>query len=464
MDDTVLRAFEGESARRLLLAGKWGIEREALRVDPFGRPAPTDHPFPPDREGITVDFGESQIEFVTRPRASADEALEELEALHAEAYRALGSELLWPLSVPGRWDEPTAFRPARFGEAPDKEEARRYREYLLARYGRARQAISGVHFNFSFSAEFRDFLRSAEAMAGSAETARAYSDRRYMDLTRNVVRYRFLPVFLFSASPSIDPRFEAELAASADESARKAAGACRGRTASLRLGPLGYRLDPERGQRIDVRFASLEEYLDKLEAACRPQGDEAPLLRSASEYYAPIRPKALPKGGKGSLDGLRERGVEYLELRLFDNDPFEPAGIGSRAAAFAQAFALACLLMPSPPLEADAAADDRLSFYSSACSYDWRGDLSDRRLRRAIAEASKDLIAAMERIVPLLGPAHRDALDWAEAAIAGKKPRSAERFARLALLEGGGLAAGLRLAAAHKRSLTALNDKKREAS
>lgn len=461
MDDSVLRSFENAGAQALLLSGKWGFEREALRVDRQGRPAASPHPFPPEHRGITVDFGENQIEFVTEPRATAEEALAELGALHDEAYRSLGDELLWPLSVPGRWDEGTAFGPARFGGAPDKEDARRYREYLLSRYGRARQAISGVHFNFSFSPDFWDFLRRAE---GSTEPAREFSDRRSMDLARNVVRFRFLPVFLFSASPSIDPRFEAELAEAAGGSARNAAGACRGRAASLRLGPLGYRLDPARGERVDARFASLDEYLDKLEGACRPSGGGEPLLRSASEYYAPIRPKALPKGGKGSLDGLRERGVEYLELRVFDLDPFEPLGIGPRAAAFAQAFALACLFLPSPPLGHDASADDRLSFYSSACSYDWRGDVPDRRLRRAVAEGSRDLVATMERIVPLLRSSHREALGWAAAAIAGKKTRAVERFARMALLEGGGLAAGLRLAEEHKRSFPGGERMRKEAS
>lgn len=461
MDDTAIRAFERASARKLLLSGNWGFEREALRVDPWGRPAATDHPFPQDHGSITVDFAESQIEFVTQPRSSAEEALAELEDLHLEAYAAMGDELLWPLSVPGLWDEPERLKPARFGGAREKEEARRYREFLLSRYGRARQAISGFHFNFSYSPDFWDFLRRTE---GSSESARDFIDRRSMDLARNIIRYRFLLVFLFSASPSIDPRFEAELRNSADLPGRSSTDACGGRSASLRLGPLGYHLDPGRSKRLDIRFASLEEYLDKLEGACQPRGSEPPLLHSVSEYYVPVRPKARPDGTKGSLSGLREHGIEYLELRVFDLDPFEAVGISSRTAAFIQAFALACLFMPSPPLESDAGSDDRLSFVSSSCSYDWRGEPAHRRLRGSIADASEGIVAAMDRLAPLLGGLHADALAWAKDALAGKKPRQVERFARLALREGGGLAAGLRLAKEHRETLMGTPARRKEAS
>jgi glutamate--cysteine ligase len=461
MDDTAIRAFERASAQNLLLSGKWGFERESLRVDPQGRPAATDHPFPPERGAITVDFAENQIEFVTKPHSSAEGALAELEGLHVEAYGSIGDELLWPMSVPGLWDEPERLRPARFGGAREKEEARQYREFLLSRYGRARQAISGLHFNFSFSPDFWDFLHRAEA---SSETSRGFSDRRSMDLARNFIRYRFLPVFLFSASPSIDPRFEAELRASAEPSERRSAGACRGRSASLRLGPLGYRLGPGRSRSLDIRFASLEEYLGKLEAACKPRGSGAPLLHSASEYYVPVRPKARPDGTKGSLSGLREHGIEYLELRVFDLDPFESIGISRRTVAFIQAFALACLFMPSPPLGRDAGAEDRLSFVSSSCSYDWRGEPADRLLRGSIATASREILAAMGRIAPLLGDVHEDALAWANDALAGKKPRQVERFARLALREGGGLAAGLKLAKEHRETLMETEARREEAS
>jgi glutamate--cysteine ligase len=440
-------AFEGGGKRELLLRGLWGFEREALRVDVEGRIATTEHPFSAEEEGITVDFGESQIELVTKPWPTIEGALAELGELHARAYGAMGEELLWPLSVPGRWDEPERFRPASFAGASAKEGARQYRRYLLGRYGRARQAISGLHYNFSLAPELWDFLRRAEL---STEEPRAYRDRRYMELARNFLRYRFLPVFLFGASPAIDGSFERELQDTAGLPAGGLAAACAGRFASLRLGPLGYRLDPRTASLVDLRFDSLEEYLDKLEAATvRAAGGES-LLRSASEYYAPLRLKAQPGVEKGGLRALREKGIDYLELRIFDLDPFAAVGIGAGTARFVQLFALACLLMPSPRLERGAADDDPLSFASSSCSYGAAGRAGRVLLRGAIAEASKDLMRRMSRIARLLPAEYGEALEAARETLAGRRPRPVEAFAALAARSGGALAAGLGLAREHR--------------
>jgi len=59
----------------------------------------------------------------------------------------------------------------------------------------------------------------------------------------------------------------------------------------------------------------------------------------------------------------------------------------------------------------------------------------------------------MERIAPRLGERHEEAVAWARRALAGTELRSVDRFALLAASEGGGLAAGLRLAREHKESI-----------
>jgi glutamate--cysteine ligase len=444
--DGSIEAFEG-GPRELLLSGLWGFEREALRVDSEGRLSASDHPFEPGRGDITVDFAENQLELVTRPRPSLEEALDELGELHRQAYRGLGGELLWPLSVPGRWDEPERLRPAIFAGAPEREAARRYRRHLLERYGRARQAISGLHYNFSLSSEFWDFLASAE---GSSEDPRAFADRRYMDLARNFARYRFLPVFLFAASPAIDPRFSADLGKYAEAAARAAGSACAGRTASIRLGPLGYRLPEAAASALDVRMESLAEYLRKIALALEPRGDSPPLLGSEGEFYAPVRPKASMPGSKASLAALEAKGIEYLELRVFDLDPFEPLGIGEDAARFVHLLALACLFAPSPPLSRGIAAEDPLSGAASSCSLGSPPRRADRRIAAAVRRAAARPLALMSRIARLMPSEYARALSRFASALDGRSPRSAERFALLASERGGGLEAGLELARAHR--------------
>lgn len=447
--ESIESVFDGE-AKALLASGLWGFEREALRVDGEGRLATSEHPFPPERGDITVDFAENQIELVSRPMKSIDEARSELGRLHRIAYAGIGDELLWPLSVPGCWDEPERLRPARFGGAPGREESRLYRQWLLMRYGRARQAITGLHYNFSFRSEFWDLLKRAER---SREDSKAFANRRYMELARNFARYRFLPIFLFSASPVLDRRFAAELLDRADPSSRAMGKVCMPSTASLRLGPVGYRLGVEIAQKLDIRFDSLEEYILKLDTAISPHEDAPSLLRSEAEFYAPVRPKAAFPGHKASLAALRSEGIEYLELRIFDLDPLDPLGIGADEARWIHLFALACLFMPSPRLGRGVASEEPLSLAASACSLDKAGCASVPRLAKTIGRVGSPVLAMMTRLSRLLPPEYELALSRSREVLAGRRRRSVDRFGELALEAGSGLAAGLELARAHRTKI-----------
>jgi glutamate--cysteine ligase len=50
------------------------------------------------------------------------------------------------------------------------------------------------------------------------------------------------------------------------------------------------------------------------------------LLQIENEFYGTIRPKRTVRTGERPLHALRERGVEYVEVRLMDLDP-SPVGI-----------------------------------------------------------------------------------------------------------------------------------------
>src|SRR5688572_13159204 len=81
-----------------------GIEKESLRVRPDGALALTPHPHALGsaltHPCITTDFSESQLELITGVRASAAEALQELQQIHQAALRAIGDEMLWVGSMP----------------------------------------------------------------------------------------------------------------------------------------------------------------------------------------------------------------------------------------------------------------------------------------------------------------------------------------------------------------------------
>jgi glutamate--cysteine ligase len=73
------------------------------------------------------------------------------------------------------------------------------------------------------------------------------------------------------------------------------------------------------------------------------------LLQIENEFYGTIRPKRVIFPGERPLHALRERGVEYVEVRLMDLDPFESVGINSQTIRFLDVFLLHCLLSDSPP-------------------------------------------------------------------------------------------------------------------
>src|SRR6187549_2694707 len=170
----------------VLQDGLKGVERESLRVLPDGHIAHTPHPAPLgsalSNEHITTDFSEALIELVTPPFASSWELLQYLCDLHQFVYRHLGEELLWATSMPCIIDGDPSIPIARFGSSNIGRMKEVYRNGLSWRYGRMMQAISGVHYNYSFPAHFWPVL------AASVQAPRHDQDfisSQYFGLLRN---------------------------------------------------------------------------------------------------------------------------------------------------------------------------------------------------------------------------------------------------------------------------------------
>ena len=132
---------------------------------------------------------------------------------------------------------------------------------------------------------------------------------------------------------------------------------------SLRMGRLGYQSDAQSS--INVSYNGLDGYADSLhEALIRPYpayeqlGVKNPggdynqlgtgLLQIENEFYGTIRPKRTVKSGERPLHALRERGVEYVEVRLMDIDPYETVGIAPATMRMIDVFLLHCLHSDSP--------------------------------------------------------------------------------------------------------------------
>jgi glutamate--cysteine ligase len=321
-----------------------GIEKESLRADgddlavtphPAALGSALTHPH------ITTDYSESQLELITGVHATPETCLEELLQVHQFTYAALGSETMWVSSMPCRLPADETIPIGRYGPSNVGRAKSVYRIGLANRYGRRMQTISGIHYNWSLP---------------------GVGNEEYFALIRNFRRHAFLLLYLFGASPALCSSFvdgrEHELQSLDSGTMYMPHGT------SLRMGRLGYQSDAQAS--LAVSYNSLDGYAASLHTALtqpypsyeaigimNPGGEynqlATSLLQIENEFYGTIRPKRVIRPGERPLHALRERGVEYVEVRLLDLNPFVPTGITAPTLRFIDVFLLHCLLAGSPP-------------------------------------------------------------------------------------------------------------------
>jgi glutamate--cysteine ligase len=397
-----------------------GIEKESLRVRPDGALALTPHPralgSALTHPSITTDFSESQLELITGVSASAEDALQELQQIHQATLRAIGDEMLWAGSMPCGLPADGAIPIGRYGTSNIGRAKTVYRTGLSHRYGSRMQTISGIHYNWSLPGTSSD---------------------DYFALMRNFRRHSFLLLLLFGASPAVCESFLGDAPHGLQRLAPGSLGLPH--ATSLRMGRLGYQSDAQASlavsyNSLDRYGASLQDALTRLHPPYEAIGivDEAgnyrqlstTLLQVENEFYGTIRPKRVIRPEERPLHALRERGVEYVEVRCMDLDPFEPVGIAASTMRFLDVFLLHCLLSDSPPdTPGEIAALARNQERVAA-----RGREPGLHLLRgdgevAMATWAHELLDAFEPIAAALdhlhgGPPHRDAVAQARASLA----------------------------------------------
>jgi glutamate--cysteine ligase len=349
----------------VLTGGLKGVEREALRVTPEGRIAQTPHPpvlgSALTHPYITTDYSEALIELVTPPFTAAWELQQYLCDIHQFVYRHIGEELLWVTSMPCAIGGDADIPIATYGRSNIGRMKHVYRIGLGLRYGRAMQAISGIHYNYSFPERFWPVLHEVrEARLRGQE----FIDDGYFALLRNYRRLGWLILYLFGVSPAVCRSFFSGREVPADLEPHGAATLYAPHATSLRMSDLGYRNRSQAGVHVSVN--SLDAYvrdLDRLVSTPHPEyqalgvrdGDEwrqlnANLLQIENEYYSFIRPKRVAHSGERPTAALRRGGVQYVEMRSLDVSAFDPVGVNQHKLCFLEAFAALCVLRASPPL------------------------------------------------------------------------------------------------------------------
>ncbi len=358
--DAVQQFFSGGQAQ-VLRGITRGYERECLRVDASGRLARTVHPRALGSKlthpWITTDYSEALLEFITPPSTDPEFPLRFLRDIHRFVAPNLQGEVMWASSMPCVLGADSEIPIADYGSSNAARFKYVYREGLSLRYGRKMQTIAGAHYNWSLPSEFWLALQDCCPALGRAED---YVSERYFGLIRNFLRYGWLVPYLFGASPALCESF---LQGQASDLPVLAPGTRYGPYAtSLRMSDLGYHNRAQANLVVSVN--SLSEYTQALEAAIRTPDPfyaeigvregahwkqlSANLLQTESEFYAAIRPKRT--GAERPAKALSTRGVEYVEMRLFDLNPFVHIGITPEQASFADVLLLMCLFRDSPPI------------------------------------------------------------------------------------------------------------------
>ncbi len=341
-----------------------GLEKECLRVTAQGEIAQTPHP-----EGlgsalthpyITTDYSEALLELRTPPCTDVAATVAWVDELHRYVYPRIGEELLWATSMPCAIRADDDIPIARYGRSNTGMMKQVYRRGLGYRYGRAMQAIAGVHFNYSLPEGFWPLYQTQEGDRGEG---RDFVSACYFALIRNLQRWGWMIPYLFGSSPALSKGFHAARHghfSELDDATYYAPYAT-----SLRMSDIGYKNSTQ--ARLKISYNSLDEYVAGLSRAIatpypeyrrigvRVDGEYRQLndhvLQIENEYYSFIRPKQIAHLCERPTLALVRRGVQYVEVRALDVAAFEPSGVDLASLRFIELLLLLCLFEDSPPLD-----------------------------------------------------------------------------------------------------------------
>ena len=344
-----------------------GLEKEGLRLDKYANLAKTTHPYifgsALTNPYITTDFSEAMLEIITPPD-TLDNTFQFLNKSQNFIYQHLeNGEIFWSQSMPCVIRGETSIPLAKYGTSNLGKMKTIYRRGLGNRYGRTMQMISGIHFNYSYS---ENFWRSYQNIIQNTDPLTKFINHYYMALARNLLRFGWLLIYLFGASPAICASFlnnyhKYSLVKFSPNTFYEPYAT------SLRMGDIGYQNLCEDEAGVKANYNSLSHYILSLKSAMNTPHStylkigvnvrgkyeqlSANILQIENEYYEAVRPKqVIINPMEKATDALDKRGIAYIELRSLDINPLTTLGIDKDTMRFLEVFFLFCLLAESPAI------------------------------------------------------------------------------------------------------------------
>jgi len=453
--DSLLSLMSDSRHLSMLSRLQRGIEKEGLRCDQNGLIAQTPHPkgmgSALTHPAITTDYSEALLEFITPVFSSAHEASAYLETAHRFAYQQMEGELIWPASMPCVLKGELSIPIANYGSSNIGKLKHAYRHGLWHRYGRVMQAISGIHYNFSLPDDMLQLLAEQEGVSADKD----FLSRRYLGMIRNFRRYGWLLMYLFGASPAVCKTFLDGRDHHLDTLHNHTLYAPY--ATSLRMSDLGYQNNAQSG--LVICHNSLESYIDTLSKALTIPVSEyeaigmqeetgqykqlnTNLLQIENEYYSNIRPKRVGEPGEKPLESLARAGIQYIEVRSTDVNPFLPLGIDIPQMHFLDVFLTWCALQDSA--EIDDAAYHRIQSNFSKVVYEGRRPgltLESSTGTRTMTDWAGELLDSMQPLAELMDNAnhhsfHMDTLSQQRLKVADSNLTPSARILRILEDEG----------------------------
>ncbi|NMP17322.1 glutamate--cysteine ligase [Thalassotalea sp. Y01] len=403
---------------------KRGVERETLRIQANGKLSTQGHNAALGsaltHDYITTDYSESLLEFITPATESIDTTLAQLQDIQKYTLENIDGDWFWPMSMPCVVEDEEQIQLAQYGSSNIGRMKTVYRQGLKNRYGSMMQVIAGIHFNFSFP---QQFFASLQTISNDQQPLQEFISERYFALIRNYKRYGWLIPYLFGSSPALCPTFlqgrEHQIPF------KKAPKGCLylEYATSLRMSDLGYTNSSQ--STLQICNNSLQSYVESVEKAISLSSPEfakigvkvdgqyqqlnSNILQIENELYAPIRPKRVAKSGQKPSQALKDGGVEYVEVRAMDVNPFVSTGISKQQMQFLDLFLTYCLLQDSP----QTSAQEMQVFTDNTDKVILEGRrpgllLNDKGTDKTIEQWGNEIFAEMQHIADLFDQAHQN--------------------------------------------------------
>lgn len=326
--EQIKAALKEPALNAKLFSSLFGLEAKKHRILTNGRSSR--YPYPENLRSrqhnlyLNSGFTDDMMDFQTTPVVGSKNAVRRLKMLEQIVISQLhDDERLWPLSMaPG----PTYQQDLDFlADFSTKTWDQETHDYLGKKYGIVQEILGDVHVNFGLNGDLIDELYRrfyTERYKSKVD----FQNHLYFKLVQTFCLYQWLFTYLFGASP-----VSQDMPHSTPDDLELP-------VRSLRCSDYGD--DNMPGERVG--YDSLEQHFAKLQELM-----DNGTYYSLKEFFGPVRLRHHNQDPH-DIQGILEKGIDYLEFRNFDLDPLSRTGISDDTINFLELLLLYSIITPLP--------------------------------------------------------------------------------------------------------------------